>query len=62
MPGAQPEESQYSLFRDRGRRRGRRLPALSSLLTAVGVYLWPNKPYVQVDNDAALDNGEHGVV
>lgn len=32
------------------------VPALSSLVTAVGVYLWPNRPYVQLDGDAALDN------
>jgi hypothetical protein len=32
------------------------VPALSSLITAVGVYLWPNRPYVQIDDDLALDN------
>ena len=32
------------------------VPALSSFVTALGVFLFPNKPYVQVDGDAELDN------
>jgi hypothetical protein len=34
------------------------VPAVTSLVTALGVYLWPNSPYVQNDSDAALDNDD----